>query len=137
MLTISWNNKFSIDVEVIDDQHRKLFELTENLNNISAKSCTDREIMSSLDDLIDYTKYHFHTEEKLMRDEGYPKYNMHKIEHDKLTQQAIDYRMRVFKGKELILDEFLMFLFTWLTKHIMDQDKKIGTFLQVKLLQKK
>jgi hemerythrin len=136
MLTILWSDKFSINITEIDNQHRRLFELIDRLNKIVHESGINSEVITSLDELIDYTKYHFLSEENVMKEEDYPKYNMHKTEHDKLTQQAIDYRLRVIEGKPLIRNEFLEFLFTWLTKHIMNHDKKIGTFLQMKKLQK-
>ena len=131
MLSIKWTDKFSIGVAEVDAQHQKLFGLIEKLNESVKTSNEVRYLVNYLDELIDYTKYHFQSEEKIMAEKDYPKYKMHKLEHEKLTQQAADFRNSVSEGKNIETDKFIEFLFIWLTKHIMDQDKKIGTFLQI------
>ncbi|HOP62522.1 MAG TPA: bacteriohemerythrin [Spirochaetota bacterium] len=130
---LSWSEKFSIGVNQIDDQHRQLFEL---INNMYDKIKTDAEHstpIEALDALLDYTNYHFKEEESFMVKNDYVQYEQHKRVHDNLTKQVIEYKNKFSQGKG-DTGEFVRFLFDWLTRHIMDQDKKIGKFMERKLL---
>src|SRR4051794_13093995 len=80
-----WKKSFSCKVNAIDDQHIKLFEIGSRLHDIvSLDDNTDHfdEITCILDELVDYTKYHFSFEENLMEKQGYGGFDLHKIEHD-------------------------------------------------------
>jgi hemerythrin len=135
MILIAWNDKFAINVEQVDEQHRTLFELTRALYDmVKAESAEKQALEGALDALVDYTVYHFKSEEALMREFDYPRYEHHKQEHDTLTAQALDFRTRLLGGKPVNTEEFLNFLFNWLTRHIMDQDKKIGSFIELQKL---
>ncbi|TAL39927.1 MAG: bacteriohemerythrin [Spirochaetes bacterium] len=132
MIVIVWNDKFAINVEQVDEQHRTLFELTRALYDIvKTESAEKQTIEGALDALVDYTAYHFKSEEALMREIDYPRYESHKLEHDTLTAQALDFRTQLLDGKPVDTEEFLNFLFNWLTKHIMDKDKKIGAYIEL------
>jgi len=136
MAFISWSDSFLIDVDIIDDQHRRLFNLAGDVYSLSNSNPDRTALAMSLDELLDYTKYHFAHEEELMRDEDYPRYEAHKLLHEKLTAQTVAFRARFSNGEPVDIGEFLGFLYTWLTQHIMDHDKKIGTFLQMKKLKR-
>ena len=133
MPTISWSDKFSIGVEMIDEQHKNLFRLVNDLNSNITGGSSKQALSSALDALIDYTKYHFKEEEDYMFNVEYPRLEQHKIAHDNLTQQVLDFEQALSEGKGDV-SKFLEFLYDWLTKHIMDQDKKIGKYMDIKLL---
>jgi len=128
MPLLSWSNKFSIDVEMVDDQHRKLFNLINTMYDLLRANSAGKALSDALDALIDYTKYHFKAEEELMLQIEYVRYSRHKLAHENLTRQAVDFKGEMTDGKGNA-DEFLNFLYNWLTKHIMEEDKKIGKFI--------
>ena len=130
---LSWSDKFSIDIEIVDEQHKMLFSLINTLYDLVKARSAGSSLSGALDALIDYTRYHFKEEEALMEKIEYVRFPQHKNEHDRLTGLAADFKNKMMEGNGNP-DEFLDFLYNWLTKHIMEQDKKIGKFIEQKTL---
>ena len=78
MAAINWNEGYSVKIETIDNQHKKLIELInsfyENINNGSNKE----RLLELIKAMKDYTIYHFSTEEKYLKKVKYPDFNKHK-----------------------------------------------------------
>jgi len=130
MPLISWDDKFSVGYGLIDEQHRKLFELTNSLHDAIMVRAAASALGRSLKELLDYTVYHFSAEEDLMQRNGYPQYAEHKALHDALTGQAIDFKTQMEEGKAVSSLAFMQFLRDWLTRHIMEVDTALGGFLK-------
>ena len=64
--TFIWNDKFNTHIDVIDSQHRKLVDIINCLGAISAHQTSTEELGTILTELVDYTIFHFNTEEQLM-----------------------------------------------------------------------
>lgn len=80
-------------------------------------------------ELIDYTVYHFQTEERLFTELSYPDATSHKKEHDELTAQALALQGQFEVGDLVISFELLDFLYDWLMNHTSDTDLKFKEFL--------
>jgi hemerythrin len=132
MPLILWDEKFSVGHNVIDKQHKKLFDLTNSLHDAIMVRAAASALGRSLKDLLDYTVYHFTAEENLMKANAYPRYAEHKALHDTLTQQAVDFSTRMQEGKAVSSLDFMQFLRDWLTQHIMEVDTVLGSFLKNK-----
>ncbi|MDP4091436.1 MAG: hemerythrin domain-containing protein, partial [Bacillota bacterium] len=82
---LKWKDEYSIGVELIDAQHKHLFEIGneayELLNNDTYLDKYDR-IVQVLMDLKQYTIYHFKSEEDYMLSISYRKYFSQKVEHE-------------------------------------------------------
>ena len=89
-------------------------------------------IANTLSELLDYTVYHFSTEEALFKTHGYPEAIKHKKEHDALTTQALDLKARYSKGDLFLSNETMTFLKDWLNNHIIGSDKRYSAFLNGK-----
>ena len=85
-----------------------------------------------LGSLIDYTKYHFGTEEKLMQAHSYQSYIIHKKAHDDLTRHAIDLQKKFEGGNLIITIEVMNFLKDWVSRHILSTDKQYAPFFNCK-----
>jgi len=81
-----------------------------------------------LDDLINYTKFHFAREEELFTRTGYPAVE-HKEQHRLLVKQVDDLRSRFKSGEISISIETLDFLKDWLAIHIQGSDKNYAGHL--------
>jgi hemerythrin len=124
---ITWNDSFSVKVKEIDDQHKNLVDSINNLE-ASMKAGKGKEIIEKvLQELADYTQYHFSTEEKYMNKFGYSGYQQHKLEHDNFIKKAVEFQ-RDFKaarlGTVISVSDFLQ---RWLSKHILNTDKEYST----------
>ena len=125
---ISWSSRYLIGHHDIDADHQKLFELfNEFVSTVNAGQ--DVSALSRiLNELMEYTKYHFSREEQLMRDKGYPDYQRHKKMHDTFTRQIAEAGSRLAVGGGM--GAFLLsFLAQWLAGHILGADRKLGAFL--------
>ncbi len=67
MPIFTWRDEHNINVEEIDIQHQKILELVNHLHS-SVEACIDKkELLSQLIELVEFTRMHFATEEKLMK----------------------------------------------------------------------
>ena len=132
MAFIDWSNNLSVDIKGLDDQHKKLIDLINQLNDAMKVGKGKDVIGKVLGSLIDYTKYHFGAEEKLMQTHSYPSYIIHKKAHDDLTKQALDLQKKFEAGNLAITIEVMGFLKDWLSKHIMSTDKQYTSFFKGK-----
>ena len=126
METIQWTEKISVNNEKIDNQHKKLIELTNDLILHSNATPNSKIVNETLYELLKYTKYHFHDEEELMENFNYPKLEEHKKAHKDFVYQIVMFCNDVSEGKATVTNEILNFLTRWLIQHtsIDDQDYK-------------
>lgn len=129
---LTWNDKYTVGVGEIDEQHRHLFKLTNDFHDALTIGTAKKNLGDALDALVDYARRHFMDEEKLMADSQYPELAHHRIEHDRLTREALDFRARFVEGKPVSTLEFAKFLSDWLVKHIIVMDKKIGIHMNTR-----
>lgn len=121
---IEWSNEISVGIEEIDAQHRVLVDLLNEIHEAIQQGRTLEVTKGIVDRLDEYTRVHFAVEESLMRILHYPDYERHKEEHEKLIAQLTDLHSKLEKGKGAIGFELAVFLKGWLTKHIMEGDKR-------------
>ena len=62
---IEWNEKYSVHIEEIDSQHKKIFSIINRLHSALKARKGKKVIGNLLDELVDYTYYHFATEENI------------------------------------------------------------------------
>ncbi|WP_315073655.1 hemerythrin family protein [uncultured Clostridium sp.] len=122
--------EYKIGVELIDNQHKKLFELADKAYMLLKDEFTiDKydKIVEILQELKDYTIFHFKSEEEYMASINYKRMFTQKVEHDAFIKklEAIDLK-NVDENQNESLMEVLNFLNDWLTEHILKNDKLIG-----------
>lgn len=132
MALIDWNNSYSVNVKEIDDQHKKLIDLINKLYD-EMKNGHGKEALSGvLKELVDYTKYHFQAEEKLLSKYNFPNFAAHKKEHEELTKKVEEINEKIASGKMVISSSVLTFLKDWLNNHILVEDKGYSSYLNNK-----
>ncbi len=132
MALFVWSDKYSVNIKEIDEQHKKLVDMLNELHD-SMKAGKGKEVLGSIfTGLIQYVGTHFATEERLMSSNAYPEYAAHKAEHTKLTQKALELQKNFQEGVPVLTVELMNFLKDWLQTHILGTDKKYGPFLNSK-----
>lgn len=123
-----WSNDFNVDIQEIDEQHKVLIDLLNQLHEairgLRGKAAS-REI---LDRLAEYTRTHFLLEESLMRVTHYPGFEIHKQQHEDLIKQISELQRKLDEENASISFELLHFLKNWLIQHINESDKRFGKF---------
>lgn len=132
MSYFEWGETYSVSVQAMDDQHKKLFALISDYYDSIAQKKTKEANAAILQGLLEYTKYHFGDEEKLMLRNNYPGYGEQKAEHDTFIATIQDYQKRINEGRLLLSVEITGFLKNWLVHHIQAKDKQYGSFLNNK-----
>ena len=84
MAAITWDETLSVKVNSIDLQHKKLIDLINSFYENLDKKSNKEKILTLIRALKDYTLFHFSTEERYMKQAGYPDFEKHKAEHQKL-----------------------------------------------------
>jgi len=129
MALITWSSMFSVGVGEIDNQHKKLIDLINQLNDAMQAGKSTDVLGKVLAELVNYTVYHFGYEESLMGQHKYEDSPAHKDEHKKFVATAGDFKKKFDSGSAVISVEIMNFLRDWLTNHIMKTDKKLGQAL--------
>lgn len=129
MALITWTDTLSVGVEEIDNQHKKLVSLINHLHEAMHSGQGKEAMAVILDRLIQYTAFHFKTEENLMKAHRYPQSVSHSQEHQALVKSVLDLQKGYIDGKTGITLETMNFLKNWLNHHILQIDKLLGKFL--------
>lgn len=121
---IEWSDELSVGIEEIDEQHKVLVGIVNEMHDAIHEHKGAQVTGDILQRLREYTVIHFAVEESLMRIFDYPDYEHHKASHQYLIEQIHALQEKVATGKHSISFELMHFLRIWLTKHIMEEDKK-------------
>ena len=125
-----WKKEFEVGVAEIDEQHQKLVAIANHVYELMRNDLAlDKydQIVEILQELKEYTVYHFQYEEGLMQKAGYKKRFSHKILHQEFLAQveAVDLSA-VDENQEEYLIRIMDFIANWLIEHIVGEDKKVG-----------
>ncbi len=133
----AFTDRFKTGIELVDDEHRTLFEIIKETNDlICAEHLHDKydKIMELLAKLKDYTEFHFHDEEMLMERIGYPGLEAQKHAHAAFVERLVDIDLNTLdeidNDQQSYLLDLINFLISWLTNHILVSDKKIGEYVR-------
>lgn len=130
MPLMNWNDKLSVGVAVIDNDHKKLVGMVNELYDGVQSGHGKESVGKILDGLVAYTKVHFDREEQFFSQTGYPVAPAHKQEHADLTKQVLAVQQQYKSGATNTLSlEVLNFLKNWLVTHIQGSDKRYGPHL--------
>lgn len=132
-----FTDKYKTGIELVDDEHKRLFEIIEEAYNIIHNDFVPDKydyIIHLLGELKDYTEFHFKDEEELMERIGYPEIASQKKAHsafiEKLVEIGISDLDFMDDNQHQYLSELVNFLVTWLSSHILGADKKIGEYVK-------
>ena len=128
-LLFPWNDSFSVSIGIIDLQHKNLVKIVNDMHQAMVAGHGKDQLGKILSDLIKYTKDHFKTEETLLESRQYPEYSRHKSEHDHLTKTVLELQGKFHNNEAGLTIEVMEFLKSWLTKHILESDKRYSSFL--------
>lgn len=123
MILVEWNDGLSVGIQEIDEQHKVLVNLVNDMHTAISEHNGREASVKILQKLVDYTRIHFAVEESLMRLFDYPAYETHKAQHEELLKTVVDLQVKV-NGGDAISFQLMHFMKMWLTQHILDSDKE-------------
>ena len=131
---IPWLPAYEVNVPEIDEQHRELFRMFNDLLDAMWDGKGKNIIEEKLRFLAGYAVTHFSTEEKYMVNYNFPDYTAHKKLHDDFTAGVVDF-LKVYErdgAKTDMLVSVVQDLGTWTRDHIRDMDQEMGKYLEAK-----
>lgn len=121
---IEWGPKYFIGLKEIDDQHKVLVELINEVYANFGKTGNKKKIKKVLNELVDYTVFHFGNEEHYFEKFGYADSTGHLKQHnsfvDKIKKISSDFE----SGDASVSLDLVDFLKDWLINHILKSDLK-------------
>ena len=129
---MTWTDELSVGIALIDEQHKVLLGLINELHSAMRARKSDAALSSIVARLKEYTVKHFGQEEEFFDRHGYPNTASHKAMHAKLVQQVLDFESDLKNGRAKVTLDIMRFLKDWLMSHIMGADKNYGPFLNSK-----
>lgn len=123
-MSIEWQDSFKIGDTEVDEQHKYLFELTNEF--IAADSLGSMRSLMIL--LYKHTREHFEREEVLMRRVNFPGVGLHQEHHNTLLRRLSELSMDVGKGY-MNKPAIVALMTEWATKHIPQEDAQVVAFM--------
>lgn len=127
--TFVWDDLFVTGLDTVDEQHRRLVDLVNELSAsfITGQDTDDAALQLVVARLADYANYHFAEEERLMAEVGvHPRHvEHHQATHRKFVEQVgtmWDSRHTMSEPATVILE----FLIAWLSFHILGEDQALA-----------
>jgi len=133
-----WKDKYAIGVEVVDQQHKELFE---RLNKFLKVVRSEEDMEAKIDDIEEtfnfmgeYVIVHFNSEEAVQRKYNFPEYERHRKIHEDFKNDVMEFKRKFTEDKynEELVQEFSGRLLTWLINHVTGEDQKISKYINRK-----
>ena len=126
---MKWSDNYNIDINIIDDQHKKLFQYIADYTNALKNKESEQGLKKLIHNLLNYTQVHFKNEEDYFLRFSYIDSENHKKQHGFFIEKINEIKTRLEQGKMVLPIEIGSFLRDWFYKHIQIEDKKyVGCF---------
>lgn len=132
MVKLKWDNSYSVNNKQIDDQHKALFQLVNDLDQSIEEKKEEQVIGKILNDLASYFFTHFRTEEGILEEYGYPELDRHRKEHLGFTKKMMSYRHDFKEGDFSRAKGMVKYLSNWVVHHTKGIDMKYASFFTAK-----
>jgi hemerythrin len=126
---IQWKEEYMTGVEEIDSQHKDFVKLINRLNIIQGYGDSLEYALRLMMEVGKYADYHFTCEENLMYLTKCPHLELQQKEHEALLREYREWVQR-YESHGVIIDDLIKYLEGWFAKHTVEEDKKIGQYLQ-------
>lgn len=121
---IVWDERYSVGVEKIDEQHEMFFGLINKLEDLTANDHFQEELPRLLNEIVEYASLHFKTEEKLMEEIGYDDLEAHKEKHRVIKEDIYHECKRIAEKEATAMDVIWLYNYmnNWIKHHILEVD---------------
>lgn len=128
---IVWEDKYVTGIELLDMQHRKLFDLTNQLYEAcqAGDEMLPAVFQDAMHQMVEYVRYHFSSELKLLTAINFPDSHTHKKMHDDLVYEILNAAKDYSEGKKLTPNNFVRILRDWILSHIAVYDKMYASYV--------
>jgi hemerythrin len=131
VVLVEWEDRYSVGISLIDDQHKELVRLTNELYQgcLAGNGEAEEFFFKTIRGVLEYTKFHFSAEEKLMENVKYPNYAEHKKQHEDFVIQLLNEVKSFQEGKKFVPNNFVRYLKDWILSHIALMDTSYAKYI--------
>ncbi len=134
-MSFKWTADLTVGVDTMDEQHKELFKLINELHDCLTAECEKSETFKAIEFLENYINDHFKMEQAYMEKHSYPAISEHLAQHTSFITDLKEFRKQLEAGLEpvhfsKIITNWLVY---WWRHHISNTDKQLGKFLKDKI----
>lgn len=130
MAYFEWAADLVIDNGPLDDDHRHLIDLVNELHTATSRGCGQDVVAEVIEKLVDYTRQHFAREESAMAAAQFPQLAEHQLQHEKLMAELDVLQARYRAGSITTAAQLSTLLRDWLSLHIRRSDRELRDVLK-------
>ena len=124
METLEFAPGLRLGIDLIDEQHRRFYEIMNNLIAADLEADQRDLVCGILNELAEYVAEHFSTEEELMARFEYPDRAAHQLQHVHFAAQVEDFHRKYERSEIGLEDEIMAYMVDWFTRHVRQEDPK-------------
>lgn len=129
MQKIEWSENYKIGIQEIDDQHKSIFQMVNELIDAQELSVNSKVVSETLYKMIKYAELHFNCEEQYMTERNFPGLALQKQQHLEFRKMLAGLCEDTLERKKEVPGELLGFLLKWIIDHVLNSDQMFKIFL--------
>lgn len=129
MALITWTIKYSVGMQMLDDQHKGIMNVLNEFHAASMRGKAQEVAGPLIRQMVSIAKEHFKTEEGLMESTKYPGLAEHRAKHGELSAQIAEFVFRHEKGDSAMYTQLLYFMRDWLKNHMLTANSEYAPWL--------
>ena len=128
--TVVWDDAYSVGFKPIDDQHKELVKMINELFEECKQggAAARKAFLLTAKKAADYARVHFSDEEKYMAQVNFPKLAEQKKQHNDFLDKVFA-SIQDFNSGNAVPIDLAQFLKNWLLTHIAESDKQYAPYL--------
>lgn len=126
---VNWDDSYSVGIDTIDQHHRYLFDLINDLFEVVSNKRGAREVARLIKATDAYAKVHFRAEELMMQHYGYAGLHNQQLEHHEFEDKIGEFYEELHVNPLVAQFDVLSYLRDWLINHILVEDAKLRSLV--------
>lgn len=122
---VAWDDDLSVGIDIIDEHHRYLFDLINDLHDVVSGKRGAREVARLVKALDAYAKVHFRAEEQMMTHYGFAGLPRQEEQHHAFEAKIREFYEELHANPLVAQFDVLAYLRDWLVHHIRVEDAKL------------
>ncbi|MFU8789036.1 MAG: bacteriohemerythrin [Methylobacter sp.] len=126
-----WDDSLRVGIDVIDEHHRYLFDLINDLYDVVINKLGAREVARLIKALDAYAKVHFRSEELMMTHYNYENISRQEHQHHAFETKIREFYQELHDNPLVAQFDVLSYLRDWLVKHILVEDIQLRSLVSI------
>ncbi len=126
---VRWSDSLSVGIGVIDEHHRYLFDLVNDLHDVVMHKRGARNVARLIKALEAYAKVHFRAEESMMGYYHFADIQRQENQHRAFEEKVQEFYQELHNNPLVAQFDILLYLRAWLVSHIQQEDAKLRSLV--------